>query len=482
MKEDPFQSGAIRLPPREFLKRLPVRVSHLVFEIASEDNNLPWKALKEKLSDLSGPCKLPDQRNKPIYFIEMEHGQGFQCFKSNKYLNKEHELSSGAIWVVRFEQHTHFVSFSFHRYFESSCTSIADGGALDFLNLEILNYEDGDIDQLLESTVPGGNIDLAIVPGSFNKDELAMQLKLDVKSPYVTRSNVFGGMAEVSMSFQIDEDQTEKPRPVMIRGLDGMSERAAGEVIQILLEIEAYRAMAFRRIPQKHLHYMLNSLGSREQYFVEVSEVCKEMICKKPKLIGFIIDLFKVEDYLPIMTELAIIALKIDHDTAEHVRHYDTAQAYCNLALDRLGDLREKRIDIDQEPTIKTFLHHRLKQTEQTYKAIGQRQDCLSLQISRLDGLLRSRMEARQNFSVHCVHFMILGLTVFAVLHYLPEVINAWMSKEVSFFSLSPTSFSLWFLLVMAVVLLLYKMWKRGCINKKLVKAKAAAKLAEWVK
>jgi len=426
----PFQSGAdaIRLPPREFLQRLPVRVSHLVFETELEGKNkqsekelekIPWIKLKNKLSALSEPSNLLDQRNEPIYLFKMEHGQEFQCFKTNYYF-EEFEPPLSAVWVVRFEQHTHFATFSFHRYFESSCTSITDGNAWDFL--KTLDYNDHDINTLLESTVPGGNIDLAVAPKSFNRDELAKMLKLDIESHYVTKSKIFDDMAEVLMSFQVEHDQTEKPRPIIIYELKGMSERAAGEVIQILLEIEAYRAMASRQISRETLPEKLNFLRKKEEHFALVSEVCQEIICKKPNWINLIIDLVKADDYLPILTELTKIMLQIDHETAEHARQYDTAQAYCDLVLDRLDDLRE--MPIDQEPTIKTFLRHRLKQASQTHKAMGQRQNCLAQQVSQLDGLLRSRMEARQSFSVHCVHFMILGLTILFTFKYLPEIIE----------------------------------------------------------
>ena len=79
-----------------------MRISHLIFETESEDE-LPWKRLLTKLAALSSPCELPG-RNEPVYFIELEHEQGFQFYKSNPYLNIErHELPSGAFWAVRFE-------------------------------------------------------------------------------------------------------------------------------------------------------------------------------------------------------------------------------------------------------------------------------------------------------------------------------------------------------------------------------------------
>lgn len=391
----PYQTGAVRLPPREFLKTLPVRVSHLMFETESEDD-LPWKLLRKKLSDLSSPSDLPDERNEPIYFLEREHEQRFQQYKSNNYLNlKRHELPFGSFWVVRFERHNHYVTFTFHRYFESPCTFITNGGILDFLSLQILNYNDDFISRLLKSTAqPGGNIDLAIVPDYFDKDELAKELRLDVESPYVTKSLIFDGMAEILISFPISDNLTEKPRPVIVRGLayESMSEREAGDIIQILLQIEDYRTIATGKTFRKASKDMLDSLVKNAKILEDVRKACKNQIFEKsqasPPRFPLLHDLITVEDYLPIQNMLMRITFDINDETEQYTKQYDTAQAYNALVLDRLDDLREK--PISHEPTIKTHLRHRIAQIGQSYQAIGLRQQCFARELSQLDGLLRS--------------------------------------------------------------------------------------------
>jgi hypothetical protein len=55
----------------------------------------------------------------------------------------------------------------------------------------------------------------------------------------------------------------------------------------------------------------------------------------------------------------------------------------------------------------------------------------LSQHISRLNGLLRTRMEAYDLYSMHCIHFLILSLTVVAMLYYsshlVHEISDSWV-------------------------------------------------------
>lgn len=136
---------------------------------------------------------------------------------------------------------------------------------------------------------------------------------------------------------------------------------------------------------------MLDSLANNEQLLGEVRKICQVNIFEKtPNLIH---DLVTVEDYLPIQMMLTDITFNLDDETEKYIRQYDTAHAYSTLVLDRFRDLRET--PIAYEPTIKRFLRHRLAQIDLTYKAIGLRHDCLVRELDQLNGLLRSRQEAR---------------------------------------------------------------------------------------
>lgn len=370
----PFRSGAFRLPPREFLKRLPVRVSHLVFEKVAEDKDNPLKKFWEALTKVVNWSDKYEP-NEPIYFVT-DNGYKFTYFKSDDYL-KNCKLTSDAVWVVRFEEHNHFITWTFHRYFESSCKSVdvANGGeAKDFLQL--FSYGSDDINELLGRTVPGGNIDLVVLP----TNKLAKSLNLVDENPYVTKSKVFEGMAEVLISFEVDHSCTEKSRPMIIRGLDGMTEREAGDVIQILLQIEAYRVIATGKTYREASKKMLAFLEEKERLLKQVRKVCQDNIFGKK--LNFIKDLYTVEDYLPIQVILTKITFEINDQTEDYTNKYDTAQAYSNLVLDRFDDLRE--LPIAHEPTIKTHLRHRLAQIEETYKAIVLRQCGLVRELSQL--------------------------------------------------------------------------------------------------
>ena len=230
------------------------------------------------------------------------------------------------------------------------------------------------------------------------------------------------------MSFPANDSLTEKPRPVIIRELayEGMSEREAGDIIQILLQIEDYRTIATGKTFRKESPEMLKSLDDNATELKKARDACKTQIFEKskasPPKFPLLHDLITIEDYLPIQNMLMQLTFEIDDKRDQYTKQYNTAEAYNALVLDRLKDLREK--SIAHEPTIKSHLRHRLAQIGETYKAIGLRQQCFAKELSQLDGLLRSRLEAREQYSVHCAHLMILILTVFAILYYLPHVLD----------------------------------------------------------
>lgn len=402
-----YSGSTAGLPPREFLKALPVRLSYLVFDTETDDKNNPQTTLKELEEKLFKEKK--HLSNRPLYFIMDENADGLTPIDTTDYLTKSllDVLPSGSGWAVRWERHSSFVTITFFRYFAATSTSLGGKTALDCLHQEMISPDD-----LQKETLHGGNINVAVIPHAWNLDAALHEMGLRIhNNPFLTGSMVFDGVAKVWMSFEVEEKN--KPRPIVIRGTSDMNECVAGELIQVLLEIETYRLVASCRTSDDELRKAIDKLKEHEDQFKKNAIRIEAYLKEKRTLLQ---DLITVEDYLPVLRNLATISTAIETEIAEGATKYIAAKAFRDLVISRLHDLHEKQID--HNPTINQFLRHRLEQVNHTCASILQGQEGLSQHISRLDGLLRTRMEARQQYSMHCVHFLILALTVFSVLYY----------------------------------------------------------------
>ncbi len=404
-----FSGSAAGLPPREFLKTLPVRLSYLVFDAETDSQGSTHETLKELKKMLFSHQKSYAKR--PSYFIMDENDDSLHPIDTIDYLTESFSdvFPSGSGWAVRWEKHSSFVTITFFRYF-TTAASISHGGesALACLRPEVISPE-----KLLSETVLGGYIDIAVIPHTWNPDKTLHEMGLRPdNNPFVTQSKVFDDVAEVWMSFEAEEKT--KPRPVVIFGTPEMNEKVAGELIQVLLEIDTYRLIASCRTSEKELLNAIQKLNEHENNFKKIAKRIKECLKKDQQSLN---NLIADKDHLLVLCDLVEISAAFESEIAEDTINHAAAKAFRDLAISRLHDLREK--ETPHKPSITRFLRHRLEQANYTCASIRNGQDRLFQQISRSFGLLHTQMEARQQHSQHNIHFLIFAFTIAAGLYYL---------------------------------------------------------------
>ncbi|MGB4466753.1 MAG: DUF3422 domain-containing protein [Azovibrio sp.] len=158
--------------------------------------------------------------------------------------------------------------------------------------------------------------------------------------------------------------------------------RQAGRTIQRLLEIETYRMMALLAFPvAKEVGQLLNRVEK------EVAELMTRMgEARSP------------EDERLILADLTRLAAEVEHSQTRTSFRFGAAEAYYRLVLQRIGELREVRLD--GFSPIREFMDRRLAPAINTCLSAARRQNDASTRIARKSALLRTRVDIeleRQN-------------------------------------------------------------------------------------
>jgi uncharacterized membrane-anchored protein len=170
--------------------------------------------------------------------------------------------------------------------------------------------------------------------------------------------------------FQLRSDGHE--RMLVLAPFD-TSPLRAGRVSQRLLEIETYRLMALRGLP-------------------EAKQLAPQLAQWEDQLAQLTADL--VNQSLPdepLLGKLVALAAAVEKAITTHAYRFSATQAYNDIVRQRLAEIREHSVASTQ--TLGAFLHRRLDPAMATVTATQRRLAELSQRIARTSALLRTRVD-----------------------------------------------------------------------------------------
>lgn len=190
-------------------------------------------------------------------------------------------------------------------------------------------------------------------------------------------SSVAEGHAKVYSDFLIKDDGFS--RFVVACG-PGMTQRRLGRTVMRLFEIEAYRMAALLAVPLAREG--ASALGRSEQDLARMATVIQHA---------------GTSDEQELLVRLTQLAGEVESLYAQSHTRFTAAAAYFELVDQRIAQLRETRLPGLQ--TFAEFMERRLTPARNTCAWALHRQEALSLRISRVSDLLRTRVQLEQQIS-----------------------------------------------------------------------------------
>ncbi|MDR1530002.1 MAG: DUF3422 domain-containing protein [Burkholderiales bacterium] len=230
------------------------------------------------------------------------------------------------------------------------------------------------------SSIPGELLvatQLALVPSSSSVYS-PEQLSNLFNTPYLVGAQALNGNASVFSNFLADSEGFSK---ILVHD-HHMTGHQAGRLVQRLLDIETYRAMAILGFPRMR----------------KLTEELERMELRLGSLTEMLADNGNLSQEQRILDDLMQLAGETEHMVASFAYRFSAGQAYHALVQHRLDELRETRIE--GLPTIREFLQRRFAPAMRTIDAAYARQERLSRRVARTATLLRTRIDvalAQQN-------------------------------------------------------------------------------------
>jgi uncharacterized membrane-anchored protein len=197
----------------------------------------------------------------------------------------------------------------------------------------------------------------------------------------LARSLVYGGAGEVATDFQIDPAGY-----IRILVLDRMLGPArAGSLVQRLIEIETYRALALLGLPEAQR--ITPQVRRIERALADVTESMR--LTEGPTSNNEQLD------------KLITLSSEIEAVVAASSYRFSASRAYDDILQQRLAAIDEQ--PVADFPTWAGFLSRRMAPALRTCQAIADRQADLSNKLARAADLLRTRVDIdvqRQNLDV----------------------------------------------------------------------------------
>lgn len=154
----------------------------------------------------------------------------------------------------------------------------------------------------------------------------------------------------------------------------GLAPRAAGRLLQRLMEIETYRMMALLALPVARDLGPFNGRCERE-----LSEITARMVnaprAEEETLLG----------------QLTRLEAAIESRNAETQYRFSAAEAYYELVQNRITELREERIEGLQ--TFREFMERRLSPAMSTCRSVSRRIESVSERVGRSMQMLSTRVD-----------------------------------------------------------------------------------------
>lgn len=229
----------------------------------------------------------------------------------------------------------------------------------------------------------------------------------------VIGSKVVGGAGRAWSDLRIHPDGYSR---VLVRDV-GLSEGQTGRLARRLLEVNAYRAMALLGLPLAR--EVTSILSDADQRLVAVAARMAEYD-----------QTANDRSESELLAELTALAARIEGVAARTTYRFEASRAYYGVIQQRLGQLRQERIEGLQ--TFTEFLEARLAPAIATCESTRARQQDLAERAARLTSLLRARVEvALQEQNRHLLDSMnrrakvqlrlqetVEGLSVIAISYY----------------------------------------------------------------
>lgn len=156
-----------------------------------------------------------------------------------------------------------------------------------------------------------------------------------------------------------------------------MTPRQAGRLVQRLLEIHDYTLMAMLGLPAAR--EIMPPIAAVEEALVEIADrlTAELPVAEEQELLG----------------SLSRLAAAVEALEARAPFRFNAARAYYAIAMRRVQEIREQRIEGQQ--AIGNFLERRLTPALRTVEATQSRLDSLSERIGRTTQMLRARVDVR---------------------------------------------------------------------------------------
>ena len=158
--------------------------------------------------------------------------------------------------------------------------------------------------------------------------------------------------------------------------------RRLGRIVQRLVEIETYRALAMLALPQARR--LSPRLGAVDRALSDVAAKIARPAhpASEPE---------RQEAERATLDELTELAAQLEAMKAESAYRFDAARAYDAIIWERLGAIREERFSNRQ--TLTEFMIRRFKPSMRTCRAVAERLDSLSGRVGSAANLLRTRVD-----------------------------------------------------------------------------------------
>ncbi|MQB41084.1 DUF3422 family protein [Rhizobium sp. ICMP 5592] len=190
------------------------------------------------------------------------------------------------------------------------------------------------------------------------------------------RSRIRDGLAEVATDFRQDGDGLTR----MLLIDRGLTDLGRGATVQCLLDIETYRTLAMLALPLAQS--LSPEIRAIEEALGAVTQRMKGQVW---------------ENADEMLAEITRLASELQANAAQSLYRFGASTAYDSIVSERIATLGEEPITGD---TLGSFLERRLAPAMRTCKSVEERQESLSIKLSRTTELLRTWVDvglARQN-------------------------------------------------------------------------------------
>lgn len=272
---------------------------------------------------------------------------------------KQHYVSFGGV-TVRWERHAEFTTYTW----ELPAEDILEGG------LPFHPSSTSLMTTLSQIPQPGPllvAVDLHLATDT--ADSLPLDRLFDRAS--LARSDVEDGFAEIATDFQPDVSGFVR---ILVRDR-GMTADAAGALVQRVLEIETYRTLALLGLP-------------------EAMRVAPAIARIEDRLRALTNEMRSTEGLAAnhkLLDELTSLAAEVEADAAASLFRFGASRAYEEIVNLRLRTIGER--PIGGFPTWQQFLARRMQPAMRTCQTTEQRQANLSLKLTSVANLLRTRVD-----------------------------------------------------------------------------------------